>query len=419
MGALHEGHASLMRTAREATAGPVVVSIFVNPMQFAPTEDLDRYPRTLDADLEVCAAEGVDVVFAPAVEEMYPGGFSHDSVADGVTVAPGALATILDGESRPGHFDGVLTVVAKLFGLVRPDVAVFGQKDYQQLTLIRRMVRDLCLGIEIVGAETVREPDGLALSSRNRYLDADQRRTAVALSRALRAAQERAPYGVPAARWAAMSVLKDEPGLELDYLALTSTDLGEPPETGEGRILVAARVGTTRLIDNMPIVFDRVTPDLMTAGTAPAASTTSEGKARLMLRTMMKSKIHRATVTQADLHYVGSVTVDEDLLDAADLLAGELVHIVDVTNGARLETYTIAGERGSGVIGINGAAARLVHPGDTVILIGYGQMETAEAKELKPHVVFVDSDNKVMATGYDPAETFGDKSLTRGDLLAR
>ena len=151
---------------------PVVVSIFVNPMQFAPTEDLDRYPRTLDADLEVCAAEGVDVVFAPSVEEMYPGGFSHDSVRDGVTVAPGALATILDGESRPGHFDGVLTVVAKLFGLVRPDVAVFGQKDYQQLTLIRRMVRDLCMGIEVVGAETVRETDGLALSSRNRYLDA-------------------------------------------------------------------------------------------------------------------------------------------------------------------------------------------------------------------------------------------------------
>ncbi|MCK9822635.1 pantoate--beta-alanine ligase [Nocardioides cavernae] len=277
MGALHDGHASLMRVARAATDGPVVVSIFVNPMQFGAGEDLDRYPRTLDADLEVCAAEGVDVVFAPSVEEMYPGGFSHESVHEGVTVAPGALATILDGESRPGHFDGVLTVVAKLFGLVRPDVAVFGQKDYQQLTLIRRMVRDLCLGIEVVGAETVREADGLALSSRNRYLDTAQRRAAVALSRALRAAQDRAAYGVPAARWAAMAVLKDEPGVELDYLALTSTDLGEAPEVGEGRILVAARVGSTRLIDNMPIVFDRITPDLMTAGTAPAASTTSEG----------------------------------------------------------------------------------------------------------------------------------------------
>ncbi len=274
MGALHAGHASLMRTAREATSGPVVVSIFVNPMQFGPGEDLDRYPRTLDGDREVCAAEGVDVVFAPSVEEMYPGGFSHDSVHAGVTVAPGALATILDGESRPGHFDGVLTVVAKLFGLVRPDVAVFGQKDYQQLVLIRRMVRDLCLGIEIVGAETVREPDGLAMSSRNRYLDATERRTAVALSRALRAAQERAPYGVPAARWAAMSILNVEPGLELDYLALTSPDLGEPPETGEGRILVAAKVGTTRLIDNVPVVFERSAPP---AGTAHAAPT-NEGR---------------------------------------------------------------------------------------------------------------------------------------------
>ncbi len=277
MGALHAGHASLVRTAREATTGPVVVSIFVNPMQFAPTEDLDRYPRTLDADLEVCAAGGVDVVFAPSVEEMYPGGFSHDSVHDGVTVAPGALATILDGASRPGHFDGVLTVVAKLFGLVRPDLAVFGEKDYQQLTLVRRMVRDLCMGIEIVGGETVREPDGLALSSRNRFLDAGQRQAATALSRALRAAQERAAYGVPAARWAAMSILNVEPGLELDYLALTSSDLGAAPETGEGRVLVAARLGTTRLIDNMSMTFDRITPDANQAGTAAAASTTSEG----------------------------------------------------------------------------------------------------------------------------------------------
>jgi aspartate 1-decarboxylase len=138
-----------------------------------------------------------------------------------------------------------------------------------------------------------------------------------------------------------------------------------------------------------------------------------------MLRTMMNSKIHRATVTQADLHYVGSVTVDEDLLEAADLLPGELVHIVDVTNGARLETYTIPGPRGSGVLGINGAAARLVHPGDTVILIAYGQMETAQARDFQPRVVFVDADNKIMATGHDPAETFGDPLLARGDVATR
>ena len=137
-----------------------------------------------------------------------------------------------------------------------------------------------------------------------------------------------------------------------------------------------------------------------------------------MLRTMMKSKIHRATVTQADLHYVGSVTVDEDLLDAADLLPGELVHIVDITNGARLETYTIAGERGSGIIGINGAAARLVQPGDLVILIAYGQMDDAEARAFSPHVVFVDADTRVVATGADPAEALPGSGLTRGDLVA-
>jgi pantoate--beta-alanine ligase len=250
---------------------PLVVSLFVNPLQFGPTEDLDRYPRTFEADRELCEAEGVDVLFAPSVDEVYPGGTPQ------VTVDPGPLATVLEGASRPGHFAGVLTVVAKLFGLVRPDLTVFGEKDYQQLALVRRMSADLCLGVDVIGGETVREPDGLALSSRNRYLDADQRRTALALSRGLRAAQERAPYGVPAARWAAMSILNVEPGLELDYLALTSPDLGEAPESGEGRILVAARIGTTRLIDNMPIVFDRITPDANQAGTAFAASTTSEG----------------------------------------------------------------------------------------------------------------------------------------------
>ena len=256
MGALHEGHASLMREAARH-ADDVVVSVFVNPMQFAPTEDLERYPRTLPEDLDLCAAQGVAVVFAPSNDEVYAGGFTHESIGDRVTVDPGRLATILEGESRPGHFAGVLTVVAKLFGLVQPDVAVFGQKDYQQLTLIRAMVRDLCLPIEIVGAETVRDSDGLALSSRNRYLDPAQRQTATVLNRALRAAQGRAACGVPAARRAAMSVLASEPDVELDYLALTSVELGEPPENGDGRILVAARFGTTRLIDNMSIRFER------------------------------------------------------------------------------------------------------------------------------------------------------------------
>lgn len=254
MGALHSGHASLMRVARDRVGdGPVVVSVFVNPMQFAPGEDLDRYPRTLPEDLEVCAGAGVDIVFAPTVDEVYPGGEPQ------VTVEPGPLATVLEGRSRPTHFRGVLVVVAKLFGLVRPDVAVFGQKDYQQLALIRRMAADLCLGVEVVGAETVREPDGLALSSRNRYLDAEQRVEAVTLSRALRAAQEAAAYGVGPALDAARAELRTAKIVDVDYLVVTTPELGDLPSDPapgtEARILIAARVGTTRLIDNLPLLL--------------------------------------------------------------------------------------------------------------------------------------------------------------------
>jgi pantoate--beta-alanine ligase len=253
MGALHAGHAALLAAARErAGRGRVVASVFVNPLQFAPGEDLDRYPRTLEADLALCAREGVDLVFAPSVDEVYPGGPPQ------VTIDPGPLAAELEGASRPGHFGGVLTVVAKLFGLVRPDVAVFGQKDYQQLVLVRRMSSDLCLGVEVVGVDTVREPDGLALSSRNRYLDAAERSRAVVLSRALRAAQEAAGAGARAAEDAARAVLATEPEVEVDYLAVRDADLALVPEdlddAAEGRVLVAARVGTTRLIDNLPLV---------------------------------------------------------------------------------------------------------------------------------------------------------------------
>ena len=270
MGALHDGHAALVRRARSQADGPVVVSVFVNPTQFAPGEDLDRYPRTLDADRAVCAAAGADIVFAPSVDEVYPNG----PEAPGVTVDPGPLGTVLEGASRPTHFRGVLTVVAKLFGLVRPDLAVFGEKDYQQHALIRRMVSDLCLGIDVVGVETARDTDGLALSSRNRFLEPEQRTAALALSRALRAARDRAQYGVPAARWAAMRELQAEPGLELDYLALRAADLGEladHPGPCEGRVLVAARLGSTRLIDNLPIHLGTVPADLAAAEKRRAA----------------------------------------------------------------------------------------------------------------------------------------------------
>ncbi|BAL92997.1 putative pantoate-amino acid ligase [Actinoplanes missouriensis 431] len=244
MGALHEGHRQLMRVARERSAF-VVVTIFVNPLQFGPGEDFEKYPRTLDDDVAACAAEGVTVVFAPSRDDVYPGG------PPSITMHPGPLGEILEGASRPGHFSGMLTVVQKLLMLTRADVAYFGEKDFQQLALIRRMARDLELGVEIEGVPTVRESDGLALSSRNRYLSAEQRLSALALSRALRegAAQSDAESVLAAAH----KILADEPGVRVDYLALTGADLGAAPEEGEARLLVAAKVGSTRLIDNVPL----------------------------------------------------------------------------------------------------------------------------------------------------------------------
>lgn len=268
MGALHDGHASLMRVAREHTTGPVVASIFVNPLQFGEGEDLDRYPRTLEADLELCAAHGVDVVLAPAVEEVYPEGEPQ------VTLDPGPLGTVLEGRTRPGHFRGVLTVVAKLFGLVQPDLAVFGEKDYQQLTLLRRMVADLCLPIEVVGAPTLREADGLAMSSRNRYLGPEERLAAGRINAVLLAAREAAAWGYDVALEAARAELRQAHGVDLDYLEVTDPDLqplaGDVPAGTMGRVLIAARVGRTRLIDNMPIQFGTQ------AGTSAEGSTTQE-----------------------------------------------------------------------------------------------------------------------------------------------
>ncbi len=246
MGALHAGHTALMRAARDR-APALVVSIFVNPLQFGPNEDFSRYPRPFEADLEMCGAEGVDVVFAPPYDVVYPTG---DPV---VSVDPGPLADDLEGVSRPGHFRGVLTVVAKLFGLVRPDLAIFGQKDYQQLALIQAMTRDLSMAVEIVGSPIVREPDGLALSSRNRYLAPDDRRRALALVAGLRAGAEAGAAGPDAVRQAGSAALEAAAGVDLDYFEVRATDLGPAPESGIGRMLTAARVGTTRLIDNMAV----------------------------------------------------------------------------------------------------------------------------------------------------------------------
>jgi pantoate--beta-alanine ligase len=254
MGALHEGHRSLLRRAR-GLAGTVAVSIFVNPLQFGPGEDLDRYPRTLSDDLAVCADEGVGLVFAPTVEAMYPEGRGA-----GVTVNAGAMGTIVEGATRPGHFDGVLTVVLKLFNLVRPEIAVFGEKDAQQLAMIRRMVADLNLPVWIDACPTVREKDGLALSSRNRYLSPPERVTALSLSLALRRGAAAAQDGPAKVLTAARAVLDEaadtEPPLELDYLVLvdptTFREVGED-YVGPAVLAVAGRVGGTHLIDNTPL----------------------------------------------------------------------------------------------------------------------------------------------------------------------
>jgi pantoate--beta-alanine ligase len=251
MGALHEGHAALIRAARQA-ADSVLVTVFVNPLQFAPGEDLDRYPRTFDEDLQICEREGADVVFAPTEDVVYP----QPAL---VRISAGPLGDVLEGAVRPGHFEGVLTVVCKLLQLTIPDVAVFGEKDAQQLALIKLMVRDLDLGVAILGVPTVREPDGLALSSRNRYLSADERLTALALSAALRAGVESAPDGPDAVLAAARGFLALVDGVDVDYVACVSepefAELAGSSYSGPARLLVAARVGATRLIDNVGVAI--------------------------------------------------------------------------------------------------------------------------------------------------------------------
>lgn len=246
MGAFHQGHLSLMRAAR-ARHDLVVVSLFVNPTQFGPGEDLAAYPRDEQRDAALAEREGADILFAPAVDEIYPGGFA-------TSVHVSGIADVLCGAARPGHFDGVATVVTKLFGIVRPDAAYFGQKDAQQILVVRRVVRDLDLDVQVVACPIVREPDGLAMSSRNAYLDADSRTRAAGLNRALEAAQD----AVDAGRTARADVLAAAhaelaaSGIEPEYLELCSPDdLAEVSAVAPTALLaVAARVGAARLIDN-------------------------------------------------------------------------------------------------------------------------------------------------------------------------
>jgi pantoate--beta-alanine ligase len=254
MGALHEGHLSLVRAAR-ASCDLVAASIFVNPAQFAANEDLDKYPRTFEADCAMLEAEGVDLVFAPSVAEMYPAGASTWITVEGV-------GDRLDGASRPGHFRGVATVVGKLFHIVAPTHAFFGQKDAAQLAVLRKMVRDLNFDLEIIGCPIVREDDGLAMSSRNRYLSVEERKAATVLYRALRTASELVSAGVTSAaelRQAMVAVIASEPGAKIDYVAVVDPDtLEDIRDVVDGGLLgVAVIFGTTRLIDNLQLVPEK------------------------------------------------------------------------------------------------------------------------------------------------------------------
>lgn len=251
MGALHTGHLSLVAAAHER-ADLVVVSIFVNPLQFAQGEDYDQYPRTLDADLDLLAAAGVDAVFAPQPAAMYPHGMNQ------VVIEPGPVGHVFEGRIRPTHFSGALTVVNKLLNVFRPDVALFGQKDAQQLFLVRAMAEQLNIPVRVVGMPIVRDPDGLARSSRNRYLSPGERDSALALSRAIRHAEACAGQDVRSVLGVVQATLSEESGLSLDYAAIVDEATFQPVDdafSGEGRLILAARVGGTRLIDNALLHF--------------------------------------------------------------------------------------------------------------------------------------------------------------------
>lgn len=262
MGALHDGHLALVRAAKRVPGAVVVVSIFVNPLQFGPTEDLDAYPRTLDADLELLRDEDVEVAFTPTAAAMYPDGKR-------TTVHPGPLGSELEGATRPGHFAGMLTVVLKLLQIVRPDRAFFGEKDYQQLVLIRQMVADLNVDVQIVGVPTVREADGLAMSSRNRYLSPEERELAGALSSALLAGMYAGSGGAAPVLDTARAVLDEVPAIDVDYLELRGPNLEPAPPFGPARLLIAARLGGTRLLDNIAIDLSGTTGPSRAGDTEP------------------------------------------------------------------------------------------------------------------------------------------------------
>lgn len=389
MGALHAGHRSLVeRAASECDV--VAVTIFVNPLQFDDPADLDAYPRDLGADVALLSEAGAGIVFVPDVTEIYPG----YPEAAAVTVHVSGLTEVLEGEFRPGHFDGVATVVAKLFAMAGTCRAYFGEKDFQQVAVVRKLARDLCFPVEVVACPIVREADGLALSSRNVRLAAERPAAAV-LYEALGAgvdAVSRGETDPSAVRAVMLDVLAGEPGVSVDYAVAVEPETLVAPSVidADVRLLVAARVGAVRLIDN--VAAQRETYRQPIVGTLRRGI--GEREPQKMRRRMMKSKIHRATVTDADLNYVGSISLDPELMRLADIDEYEQVAVLDIDNGARFETYAIVG--GPGEVCLNGAAARLVQRGDKVIVLTYADYDEAELESFSPLVVHVDASNRVI-----------------------
>ena len=372
---------------------------------------MEKYPRTLERDLDVCRQAGADVVFVPPVSEMYPSWPAPPAT----TVSVLGVSERWEGAARPGHFDGVATVVAKLFSIAGACRAYFGLKDFQQLAVVRRMVLDLLLPVEIVGCPIVREADGLALSSRNVRLSPAERQAATALARALDAARHAVADGERSGAALARvmrAAVATEPLVELDYAvavdaatldALDTLDRTPAPCVSSSPHWSARSASsTTAPRSPAPTTPPRFCPP----PPRPLRSATSKGSVEPMRRRMMKSKIHRATVTGANLHYVGSVSIDTELMALADILPYEQVTVLDIDNGARFETYAIEGERGQ--ICLNGAAARLVAPGDKVIVITYADYERAELDAYVPRVVHVDGRNRVI----DEASARLDAELT-------
>ena len=359
MGALHAGHRSLVERARREN-GTVVVSVFVNPTQFNDKNDLKHYPRTPEADARLLEEAGADFVLMPSVEEIYP-------QPDSRQFDFGLIDKVMEGATRPGHFNGVAQVVSRLFDIVRPARAYFGEKDFQQIAVIKSMVAQLALPIEIVECAIIRGEDGLALSSRNTLLDAAHRAAAPHIYATLHAAvDDTCPaQGVGHGRGGAQPVAEGH----LLPVGRRTDDAGGrhlgrlPPHPGLHR-----RTGGRYSFNRQhlyPIMKFQIE--------------------------VIKSKIHRVTVTQADLNYVGSITIDEALLEAANIIEGEKVQIMDINNGERFETYVIKGERASGCICLNGAAARKVQVGDVIIIASYALMDFEDAKQFKPWVIFPDT----------------------------